>query len=100
MKIQPHNDTLGLGEVANDFLDRRREPSHQGRNGDDLIALGQLWLLQQVDDFDTVLALLLVLANLLEVGDRRNRIRGLARYVKPQSPKVTPAALGRAEPPC
>ena len=93
LQIQPHNDALGLREVPNDFLDRRREPSNQCGNSNDLIALGQLRLLKQIDDFDAVLAVQFVLANLLEVGNRNNRIRRLARYVKPQYKKVSPAGL-------
>ena len=63
--IQPHQRTLSLGEVPNDFFDRGRQPSHQGWNGDDLVALCQLRLLEQVDDFNPVLALQLILTNLL-----------------------------------
>jgi len=65
LNIQTHQCTLGLGEVPNDFLNWRRQPSHQGWNGDDLIALCQLRLLEQVDDFNTVLAPQLVLTNFL-----------------------------------
>jgi len=100
LKIQPYNDTLGLGEVSKDFFDRRREPSYQSRNGNDLITLGQLRLLQQVNHFDAVLALQFVLTNLLEVGDRNNRVRGLARDVKPQFVKLTPLGFGGAALPC
>src|SRR5690242_14844206 len=53
LNIQSYQRTLDLGEVSNDFLDRRREPSDQCWNGNDLIALRQLRLLQQVDDFNT-----------------------------------------------
>src|ERR1051326_4565615 len=60
LNIQSDQSPLGPGEVANDFLDGRRQPSHQGWNGDDLIALCQLRLLEQVDDFNTILALQLI----------------------------------------
>lgn len=96
LKIQPNNDTLGLGEVPNDLFDRWRKPSYQGWNGDDLIAFGQLRFLQQIDDFYAVLAVQLFLANLLEIGDRGNRIRSLTGYVKPQYKKITPAGVGGA----
>src|SRR5260370_26448668 len=62
--IQPNQRSLGFGEVSDDFLYWRRQPAHQGWNGDDLVALCQLRVLEQVDDFDTVLALQLVLTNL------------------------------------
>jgi len=57
-------------------------------------------LLQQVNHRDAVLDAQLVLTNLLEVGDGGTRIRGLARDVKPQHKKITPAGRGTATLPC
>lgn len=65
LKIQPHQRPLRLGQIPDDFLDWRRQPSHQSWNGDDLITLCELRLLEQVDDFNAVLALQLVFTNFL-----------------------------------
>src|SRR5690242_8162073 len=46
LNIQSYQRALGPGEVPNNLLDWRRQPAHQGWNGDDLIASCQLRFLE------------------------------------------------------
>src|SRR5215470_13359601 len=58
--------------------------SDQSRNGNDLIALRQRGLFHQVDHLDRVAARQMLLAELLQVGDRGYRLGGLARHIEPE----------------
>ena len=48
-QVQPDHDPFGIGQVADDFLDRFRQAAHEGWNREDLVAAGQLRLPQQID---------------------------------------------------
>ena len=51
-----------------------------------LITASELRVLQHVDDLDVILALEVLLADSLEVGERRNATRGLTGDVEAQFP--------------
>ena len=51
------------------------QPAHERGNGDDLVAGGQLRVLEQVDDLDLVARIEVLLAEPHEVGERPQRFR-------------------------
>ena len=55
MDIKTNQNTLGVGEIADDLSDRLRELPHERRNRQDLISPRQRRVLHQVDDFDVLL---------------------------------------------
>ena len=75
-EIQPDQHPFGVREVADDFLDRFRQPSHERRYGEDLVAARELWILQEIDDLDLIAAQQVLLALDLirepEHGEQRN----------------------------
>ena len=73
-QVEPDEDPLGVGQVADDLADRSREPPDQGRDGDDLVPPGPPRVHQQVDDLDLVAMTEVGLAELLEVGERLERL--------------------------
>src|SRR5215470_844305 len=79
LDIEPDQHLLGIRQIANDALERLGQMSDQSRNGDDLIALRQRGFFHQVNDLDRVAARQMLLAELLQVGDRGHRLGGLAR---------------------
>jgi hypothetical protein len=72
------------GEIAEDFSDRLGKAAHQCGYGEDLVAGGTLRSLRQVDDLDAILAGEVRLANALEIGESRERFRGLAGDIEPE----------------
>ena len=53
-ELEADQHALGVRQVADQLLDRFRQFSDERRDGDDLIAAGELWVLDQVDHFDFV----------------------------------------------
>ena len=51
-EIQSNQDAFRIGEIADDFLDRFGQPADEGREGENLVALSELRILQQIDHFD------------------------------------------------
>ena len=94
-KIEPDQDSLRVRQVADDFAHRLGEFAHQRRHGDDLVALGQLRRLQQINHRDVVLAGQVLLAQLLEVGKGFDGSRGWARDIQSEIPFGFRAARGR-----
>src|SRR3954470_11889323 len=97
-EVQTDQDPLGVGEVADDLAHRFGQPALEGGDGDDLLALGQLRALEQVDDLDGVLAGEVLLADLPEVGERRGRSRRLAGDVQAQLPSLVVLLVGHPRP--
>src|SRR5580698_1920239 len=85
-KIQANQDPLGIGQVTDDLLDRLGQPPHQGRNRENLVALGQLRLLDQIDDLDVILAFQMLFADLLQILKRRDRLGRGSCDVEPEIP--------------
>ena len=83
-QIQPDEHAFRVREVADDLLDRFRQPPHERRHGQDLVAARELRILQQIDDLDLVAPLQMLLADLLQVREGQDRLRRLSRDVEPQ----------------
>ena len=83
-EVQPDEDAFRVREVADDLLDRFRQPPHERGHGQDLVAARELWILQEIDDLDLVAALQVLLADLLQVREGQDRLRRLSRDVEPQ----------------
>src|SRR5690348_16419875 len=82
--VEAHEDTLLVGEVADDLRDRLRQPAHQRRDGQDLVARGELRGAEQVDHLDAVLAREVGLADAAQLRERGHGLRGLSRDVEPE----------------
>ena len=54
--IETDQHFFHVGQIADDALEWFRQLADQGRNGDDLMPLGQRWICHQIDDFDFVAA--------------------------------------------
>src|SRR5690349_894390 len=61
--VEADQDALGVGQGADDLLDRLGEFPDQRRDGNDLVLPGELGILLEVDDLDLVLAFQVLLAN-------------------------------------
>ena len=68
-KIQSNQDAFRVREIADDLLDRFGQPSDEGREGENLVALSQLRILHQIDHFDRVPAVEMLLADLAQVRE-------------------------------
>ena len=90
-EVEADQHAFLVGQVADDLLHRRRQMADQRRHRDDLIAARQLRLLQQVDDFDAVAPGEMLLADRLEIPQRRGRAGALPGDVEPQDPLVRTA---------
>ena len=53
-QIQPHQHPLGVREIANNLPDRLGQFAHQRWNGQDLVALGQLRILEQINNLNLI----------------------------------------------
>jgi len=67
--VQPDEDTLGVREVSDDPAHRLGQTADERRHGEDLIARGELGILDQVDDLDPVPPGQVLLADLLEIAN-------------------------------
>ena len=85
-QIHPHQNPLGVGEVADDLAYRWREFTHQGGDGQNLVVLGQMGRLHQVNHLNLVAPFQVLFTEALEVGKRRQRSGRLPRYVESQFP--------------
>ena len=72
-----------MREVADDLLDWFRQPSHERGYGQDLVALCELWILQEIDDLDLIAPPQMLLADLLQIREGQDRLRRLSRDVEP-----------------
>src|SRR5262249_32237605 len=85
-QLQSDQRALGVGQVADDLAHRVGKLAHQRRDGDDLVVLGEARVLEQVDHLDLVAPGEVLLAHLLQVLDRGERLRRLACGVEAQLP--------------
>jgi hypothetical protein len=76
-KLQPGHDALGIGQIADDFAERGRDQSDEGRYGQDVVAPGPLRVRHQIHDLDAVVPGQLLLTDLLEVDEGPQRLRRL-----------------------
>src|SRR6185436_16963049 len=71
-KIQSNQDAFRIREIADDLLDRFGQPSDEGREGENLVALGELWILHQVDHFNRVPAVEVLFADQPQIREGEN----------------------------
>ena len=83
-EIEPHKNSLTIGQIANDFLDWMRQTTHERGYRENLVAAGQPWILDQIDDFQLVASLEIVFADPLQIRQRTRRSRRLSRDIEPQ----------------
>jgi hypothetical protein len=86
LELQAHQRLFGIRKVTDNFADGLGEFAHQGRDGNDLVALGQLGLFQQVDHFDMKFGFPMLVADAMQIGNRRQRFWRLACNIKAQDP--------------
>src|SRR5579872_2248381 len=68
-EVQTHEHPFGVREVADDFLDRLRQPSHERGQSEDLVALSELGPLYEIDDLDLVSTLQMLFADFPQIGE-------------------------------
>src|ERR1051326_8183732 len=83
-EIQSDEHAFGVREIADDLLDRFGQPAHERGNGENLIALRELWILHEIDHLDLVSAVQMRLADVPQVREGENRFRRLSGDVQPQ----------------
>jgi hypothetical protein len=74
-ELEAEEDFLGIGEIADDAAERRRQLLDQRRRRQNLVLLGQLRILQDVDDLELIAAGQIGFADALEVLDRQRGAR-------------------------
>ena len=85
-KIEPGQDAFGIGEATDHLANRRGAfPHHRGKR-QDLIAVRNLRLFQQVDDFDLIAARKMIFTQLLQISERSDRLWSRPGNVEPQRP--------------
>ena len=70
-KIESNQDAFRIREVADDFLDRFGQPSDESREGENLVALSELRILHQIDHFDRVPPVEVLVADLPQIARAR-----------------------------
>src|SRR5262249_6488048 len=84
VEVQPNEDPLLIGQIANQAAHGLGQLLDQGGRGDELRALGQFGLLVEVDDFQVVAAGQVLLAHGPQGGDGLRRAWRQAGDVQPQ----------------
>src|SRR5689334_13503032 len=84
--IQANQNALRVRQIANDLSDRLRQFADQRRYGKNLIAARERRVLHQIDNFNVILPLQILFANVLEVSEGGDRSWGLTGNVKTQVP--------------
>ena len=74
-ELEAEEDFLGVGEIADDAAEGRRELLDERRRGEDPVLLGELGTLEDVDDLERVPSGEIGLADALEVLDRQGGAR-------------------------
>src|SRR5580765_3581066 len=94
-EIQSHEHTLRVRQIADDLLDGLRQPPHERRQCEDLVALGELGVLEEIDHLDLVAPLQVRFADLLQIREREDRLRGLSRDVEAQHVRLGTVRRGQ-----
>ena len=79
-------DALGVGQVTDDLAEGRGQSADERRDGEDVVAPASDGLLDQIDDLDLVAPGQMLLAQVLQVGERAQRLGRLTRDVQAQVP--------------
>ena len=85
-KVQTDEDPLGVGHVADELADRRRQFPHQRWQGENLVTLRELRIFHQIDHLDAIAASQMLFAELLEIAKGGDRFRSRSGDVEPQIP--------------
>src|SRR5205814_5238992 len=83
-QVEPDQGALGVGQVTDQLSDRLGKLADEGGEREDLIAPRQLRALEEIDHLDAVAALQMLVTDFLQVCQRCERPRGLARDVEAQ----------------
>jgi len=81
-QLQAYQGSILVREVADDLAQGIRQLAHERRDGNDLVILRKPRIHHQVDHFDVVPAGQMLLANALQISDRRHGFRRLAGGVE------------------
>ena len=81
-EIESHKNSLTIGQIANDFLDRMRQTAHERGYGENLVAASKPEVLEQIDDFQLVASPEIVFADRFQIRQRTQRPRRLTRDVQ------------------
>ncbi|MEY2525758.1 MAG: hypothetical protein QOE73_529 [Verrucomicrobiota bacterium] len=85
-EVETDENALDVGEVADDLADRRGQFPYERWYGQNLIALRELRIFQQIDNLDVVAASEVVFADLLEIAKGGDRFGSQPGHVKQQVP--------------
>ena len=67
-QIQTYKYAFRVGKITNNFLYRSWQFPHQSRDGENLVSLGKLWILQKIDDLNVIFPLEVFLADGFQIG--------------------------------
>src|ERR1044071_1852634 len=76
-EIQSNQDAFRVREIADDLLDRFRQPPHEGGQRENLVALRELRSRDQIDHLDCVAAVEVLLADLPQIREGQHGFRCL-----------------------
>ena len=82
LHLEPEQHLVLVGEIADDAPQWRRQLFDERRRREDLVILGDLRMLEHIDDLELVSPVQLIIADAPQVGDRRLRLRGLSSDVE------------------
>ena len=80
------------------FLIGCRQPAHERGKGEDLVALTELRILEQIDDFDAVASGQVLVADLPQIGERADRFRSLSGDVEAEVEHLVAHVISPHEP--
>ena len=83
-KIEPDNDPFFFREIADELAKGRGYTFDQGGNSDYLFAFGHFGMLKDVDNFQFITAIKMLITNLLKILDCTDRTGVHPTYKKPQ----------------
>src|SRR3569833_1150954 len=87
-QIQANQRALSVREVSNNLLNWRWKLAHKCGNGENLVTMGELRVLEQVDNLDLILSGEMLLANLFEISECGDGLWRLAGDIQPQPPHL------------
>jgi hypothetical protein len=87
-QVESNEQTFLVREIADDLFHRRRQPPYKRRQRDNLIAAGELWVLQQIDHLDPVSPGEMLFAHIFEIAQRGRTARGVACDVQTKNPPL------------